>query len=191
MLARTALFLILDIAAVLPALGVWVLYRLFTDYYRPWAALLAGTATLTLFCLRGGLLGLRRHRPRSGRRRVTIAGVASLVLGSALLMSPLRPLSDTEQRVCRSAVEAAIMAEMSSTASRPGLPATSDLGLVLHGIVDRERDVRYAISHGITAAAEAAGAYAQDHGSDRSRERLAQASTRLQRHCGYRPPPIP
>lgn len=187
---RAALLLCRVLVPLTIILGVTITYRYLDGYYPMWLALLVATGLVACVVLSAALLASSRCLPRSRRRsRRAWAGSACVLLAVLLFLSPFRPFSPTEQRVCADVVSMAIVAEQSSDVRRSGLPATRDLSLVLHGVSDREDQVRYSIRQRIVAAAQAAGGDGQ-HSSTESAGRLAEASRQLQLACGYREPPI-
>lgn len=97
-----------------------------------------------------------------------------------LLLSPYRPLSDGEQRVCKRAVTVAIVAER--------LPSDDGAASVL-GNLARERRIRYAIRNRLERAADAVASSHDESLSERNR-RVVEASKQLQLTCGYERPPF-
>lgn len=185
---RAALLLCRVLVPLSIVLALVAAYRYVDGHFPMWLALLVATGLIASVVLSSALLASSRLLPRSRRRsRRTWAGAACAVLAALLFLLPFRPFSPTEQRVCADVVLMAIVAEQSGQARRPGLPATGDLSLVLHGVSDREDQLRYRIRQRILAAAQAAGEDGR-HRSTESAERLGEVSRQLQLACGYREP---
>ena len=163
------------------ALIAWAAFLNLDGDYQPWLVLVLTMAIVGSLFQACRLFIIRTLRRRAGR--TTRAGWASLacaMIGLALLLSPYRPLTDREQRLCGRAVTVAIVAERH--------PRDANAASVL-GILARERHVRYAIRNRIEQAANAVAA-SQEEGLDERTPGIAEASKHLQLSCGYRRPPF-
>ena len=164
-------------AGVLAATGLaW--YMILRGQFPPVVVLLATVAAT--FCMLQALrlFVIRAHRRRTGHK--PRGGWAALALGAvavAILLFPYRPFSDTEQRVCMRAVTAAIVAERD--------PTDESAARVLESLA-RDDGIRYPIREQLERTSGAV----RPVNPDEPPGRVAEASERLQRTCGYARPPF-
>lgn len=149
----------------------------------PPGVVLLGTLIFTACLLQAfRLFAIRAHLRQTGRK--PRGGWASLALAGvsvAILLSAYRPLSDIEQRICFRAVTVAIVAQRDSddASTAPTLR-----------LLAREQGIRYAVRDPIEEAAAAVRVQQRHERPSESAKRVADASKRLQRNCGYRRPPF-